>query len=166
MKAAKTLFNAWLVHRGGAGQLENEKGVEHVVRFLKTQRARFQTLGTEVDYIAHNRVGFYSPSTNLYCVFPESWEEVCGSSNTAAIATELDVRGYIIKERSGRSLQKRMTFPGLPKSRYYVLQFPDGIVEAVMTMGFTEVLRRYVEGWVDGEDNIEDNDYEPHCCPD
>ena len=92
-------------------------------------RSRFEKLSSEPSpFPVRERVGFISECENLYCVFPEAWEEVFGSSNGSSVASEVKKRGYLVTGKSGRGLQKRMTLGGLPKQRYYVLRFPDGTI--------------------------------------
>lgn len=137
-RAAGACFAAWMVERGGAGNLEGDAIVARlrlvIERYGESRFSRWDAIAVKTDDHAPrttDRLGFrrtlehgvgdelYTSST--YYVLPTAWrDDVFKGMNLRAVNRELLSRGVLAPAADGRASQA-MSLPGMPKGRAYVV---------------------------------------------
>lgn len=131
--AAESALRAWLVQRGGAGNLEPELMLAQVREFIELHGdAAFSPwsgggMSDETKWVTRDRAGFrrvegYGEQQNtFYYVLAEPFRtKLCAGFDHRAVADLLNTRG-ILKRGEGRNLMRRERLPGLGNPRCYVI---------------------------------------------
>jgi putative DNA primase/helicase len=126
MKAASICFQAWLEHRGGAGNHERTAVLAHVQAFFEAHgTSRFEDMQTVHPQHINNRVGFKrqtSNGENEYFVLPEMFrQEMCNGFETRFVAQVLIEAGMLNKSPEGKAqTAHRLPGEGLRKCYHFV----------------------------------------------
>lgn len=132
ISCCERLFTEWLVARGSTGAYDIEQGVKQVLSFIDRHgTGRFQDMDKRnntydaVETIVRERAGFRRVVDGVteYLVLPEVFEqEMCRGIAPTTIAKELARRGHLKRGSESKSLQARISIPGLgERKRVYVI---------------------------------------------
>ena len=124
--AVSTCLTAWIVHRGGVGSGEFERGIAAVLGFLERHgAARFSDWEHAGERIV-NRAGFRRRDGQDridYLFHAEGWKDACEGFNPRDVARACAERGLLeVVQESGRSrYQKNVKVPGQGTERFYII---------------------------------------------
>jgi len=122
-RAAAATFQAWLEHRGGAGNQERAAVFAKVRAYFETHgEARFTDVYAIDDRATINRVGFrhMTEGGQQFYVLPEAYKrEVCAGIDSRAATKILIEAGWLMPDNEGKSQQKK-SLPGMGETRVYV----------------------------------------------
>jgi putative DNA primase/helicase len=124
LDAAGSIFNGWLVARGGHAPAEERAGIEQVRAFLLANgMARFIPAWDEDadKRILIRDVAGYRQKTGDgwdYFVTPPAWKEICAGLDPRRTAGVLAMKGFIAGG-DGAHLAKSIRPPGMGKQRAY-----------------------------------------------
>lgn len=126
--AARVCFLAWLVGRGGAGNLDESSLLAQVRAFIESHGdSRFADVRGYDQRTVTNRAGFKEKLADgeryAYLILPEAFKEVVRGHDSRWAVSVLRQRGWIKPDGEGKSQQQRR-LPELGKSRVYVLTLP------------------------------------------
>lgn len=124
--AASTCLTAWILHRGGIGSGEFERGIAAVLGFLERHgAARFADWEHGTERIL-NRAG-YRRRDGLdridYLFHAEGWKDACEGFNPRDVARACAEGGLLeVVQESGRTrYQKNVKVPGQGTERFYII---------------------------------------------
>ncbi|WP_327751669.1 DUF927 domain-containing protein [Sphingobium sp. SJ10-10] len=123
--AAKKVFSAWLVSRGGVGAAEDEAAADQVRTFLMAHgMSRFQPVHDDTSAPIYNRAGFWRADAmerREYLIPAATWKgEVCQGMDPKSVAQVLAARGFLGVDGAGK-YSVPVTVPGIGKSRFYIV---------------------------------------------
>lgn len=123
--ACATMFNQWLIGRGGAGAAEDRDAIAKVRGFLEMHGAsRFESVDDDDDTRVVNRAGFWRDSDQgrEYLFLAETWKvEVCGGMDARRVAKALAEHGLLRRDTQGKH-SISVTLPaGIGKTRCYAV---------------------------------------------
>ncbi|MCY4046114.1 MAG: DUF927 domain-containing protein [Cellvibrionales bacterium] len=133
--AINQCFQDWLDHRGGAGNLEEQKLLTQVREFLTLHgESRFSNINGCIDKNTINRVGFRENINSysgfeankeqeepiwIYYALPEGFKEIISGFSSKQAKEILLKRGWLKLNPDGSA--PRTTLPGLGQVRCYIL---------------------------------------------
>lgn len=124
--AASTCLTAWILHRGGIGAGEFERGIAAVLGFLERHgAARFSDWEHGTERIL-NRAGYRRRDGQDrvdYLFHAEGWKDACEGFNPRDVARACAERGLLeVVQESGRTrYQKNVKVPGQGTERFYIV---------------------------------------------
>ena len=132
VRAAATMFEAWIVRRGGTGSAEERNILAQVRGFLEAHGdSRFSAVEADDPRPVNNRAGFWhsvpvrgedGEYAREYLVLSEVFRtEVCRGFEPSAVVAVLKAANALTLANNGDSTIKRR-LPGLPPSRVYVIR--------------------------------------------
>lgn len=123
--ACATMFEQWLIGRGGAGAAEDRDAIAKVRGFLEMHGAsRFEPVDGDDDTRVINRAGFWRDSDKgrEYLFLAETWKaEVCAGMDSRRVAKVLADHGLLRRDAGGKN-SISVTLPaGIGKTRCYAV---------------------------------------------
>lgn len=139
LACSERMFTEWVDTRGSSGAYDIEQGVKQVLSFIDRHGvSRFQDIDKRTGFedkdtkewvstetIVRDRAGFrrFVGGVTEYLILPEVFDqEICRGISPTTIAKELKRRGVLIPGSEAKSLQNRISIPGLGgRKRVYVI---------------------------------------------
>lgn len=115
-RAVATCFQQWVTDRGGAGQMESSKIINHVIAFLLTHKNDlFYHLSNE-NYFPRRVVGVIKEDENgrVWFILPEIFrQELCKEFHYKVVLKTLADAGILVRPKSGRGYTRAESIPYL-----------------------------------------------------
>jgi uncharacterized protein (DUF927 family) len=125
MNAASVCFQAWLEHRGGAGNQERTAVLAHVQAFFEAHGAsRFEDRDSKHSQQIHNRVGFKGISNGRteYFVLPEMFRQEMCSGFEPRFVVQVLIDAGMLKTSSDNKSQTSHRCQGSVKKCYHFIR--------------------------------------------